>query len=109
MTSARLTMGVLLGVALSHVPASAQSRGELLYTSLCIACHSEQVHWRDGRLATDWPSLRAQVVRWQATASLNWNDDDIGAVTQYLNERFYGFRSPAGPPLVLKPGDGRNR
>ena len=37
MTLARLTMGVLLGIALSHVQASAQSRGELLYTTHCIA------------------------------------------------------------------------
>ena len=109
MTSARLTMGVLLGVALSHVPASAQSRGELLYTTHCIACHTAHVHWREGRLATDWDSLQAQVTRWQAAGSLGWSDDDIGSVTRYLNERYYGFRPPSGSPLVLKRADGRSR
>jgi hypothetical protein len=75
----------------------------------CIACHTAQVHWRDGRLATDWASLQAQVVRWQAAGSLSWSDDDIGAVTQYLNEHYYGFRPPAGSPWALKPGAGSNR
>jgi hypothetical protein len=24
-------------------------------------------------------------------------------VTQHLNERFYGFKSPSGPPVVMTP------
>lgn len=68
-----------------------QSRGELLYATNCIACHTEQVHWRDRKLVRDWNSLGEQVRRWQEAASLGWRDDDILAVALYLNDRYYGF------------------
>lgn len=70
---------------------SAQSRGELLYTTHCIACHSTQMHWRGKRLATDLDSLREQVRLWQGRALLSWNEDDIAEVTRYLNQRIYRF------------------
>jgi len=99
---------VLIVAALVGVSARAQSRGELLYATHCVACHTTQVHWRDQRLAKDWNSLQAQVVRWQAAGSLNWSEEDIVAVTRHLNDRFYGFKSPSGPPVVLMPaGSGR--
>ena len=106
MTFAPPAACVLLGALLCGAPAAAQSRGELLYTTHCVACHTTQVHWRDRRLATDWDSLQAQVVRWQATGSLNWSDEDILAVTRHLNERFYGFKSPSGSPVVLGSAPG---
>lgn len=70
------------------------TRGELLYTTHCIACHDLQVHWRDKRLVKNWRSLRTEVYRWQKTASLRWNDADIAAVTQYLNTRYYHYPEP---------------
>jgi mono/diheme cytochrome c family protein len=96
-------MCTLIGAAMISASAGAQSRGELLYANHCIACHTTQVHWRDRRLATNWESLQAEVVRWQAVGALNWSDEDIVAVTRHLNERFYGFKSPSGPPVVLTP------
>ena len=80
--------------AAQAAPAS-PTRGELLYTTHCIACHNSQMHWRDQRLATDWASLRAQVRRWQDVAKLGWSDDDIREVTRYLNDRIYRFPSEA--------------
>ena len=80
--------------------AQAESRGELLYATHCIACHTAQVHWRDQKLATDWNSLKAQVRRWQAAAQLGWSDDDIVEVTSYLNQRFYRFTT--SPPFMTK-------
>lgn len=70
---------------------SAQSRGELLYTTHCIACHSTQMHWRDQRRATDLDSLREQVRLWQGRALLSWSEGDIDEVTRYLNQRIYRF------------------
>jgi hypothetical protein len=77
-------------------PAQAQSRGELLYTTHCISCHTQQMHWRDNRTATDWPSLLVQVRRWQGEASLAWNEVDILEVARFLNETIYCFeQTPA--------------
>ena len=90
------TLAVLDGGA-----AQAQSRGELLYDTNCIACHNEKVHWRAARLATDWNSLEAQVRRWQQAASLGWRDEDVAEVARYLNGRFYGF-TPTNTTGLLK-------
>ena len=79
------------------VPAQAQSRGELLYWTHCIGCHTSQVHWRDDKLATDWNSLEAQVRRWQAANMLQWNGNDIREVTRYLNDSYYHFAPTAVP------------
>lgn len=87
----------MLAVLASSFPVLAQSRGSLLYQTHCIACHTEQVHWRQRRLATDWTSLRAQVWRWQADAALGWGDDDVAEVARYLNEEFYRFPGEAAP------------
>jgi mono/diheme cytochrome c family protein len=78
------------------VPAGAQpekpvTRGELLYTTHCVACHTTQMHWRDQRRATDWNSLKAQVRRWQATAQLGWSESDIAEVARHLNDTIYRF------------------
>lgn len=92
---APLAAVVLIVAALQGSPAQAQaqapSRGELLYNTNCIACHSTQMHWRSRRLATDWTSLQEQVRRWQQAASLDWRDEDIVEVARFLNERYYGF------------------
>ena len=93
---------VLAALAALHGGASqAQSRGELLYDTNCIACHNEKVHWRAARLATDWNSLEAQVRRWQQAASLGWRDEDVAEVARYLNGRFYGF-TPTNTTGLLK-------
>ncbi|RZL92736.1 MAG: cytochrome C [Variovorax sp.] len=99
---------ILAGVVGS---ARAESRGELLYSTHCIACHTAQVHWREKKLATDWNSLKLQVRRWQAVAALGWSEEDVVDVTRHLNERFYGFKPGSNSLGVLMPavGDGRDR
>ena len=72
----------------------AQSRGELLYNTHCVACHNTQVHWREGKLVSDWPSLLAQVRRWQAADRLRWSDEDIEGVARYLNDTVYRLPPP---------------
>ncbi len=67
------------------------TRGELLYSTHCIACHSTQVHWRDKKLVTNWTSLRTEVGRWQKSTGLGWGDDDVAAVTRYLNALYYHY------------------
>jgi mono/diheme cytochrome c family protein len=91
----------LLGAAPGAM-AQGGSRGELLYATHCITCHTEQMHWRAKSLATDWTTLKAQVQRWQGNASLGWSDDDVVEVARYLNARFYRF-APTGVPLSLLP------
>jgi mono/diheme cytochrome c family protein len=102
-----LALHLLLGVALvaAHTYAGAQSmgsaaRGELLYSTHCIECHTSQVHWREKRLANNWTTLQAQVLRWQANAGLAWSQGEIEDVSRYLNDKYYQFSVPvkAAPP-----------
>jgi mono/diheme cytochrome c family protein len=78
------------------------ARGELLYRTHCGACHSEQMHWRAKKLAYDWPTLKAQVTRWQATAKLDWSDADILEVTRYLNETIYRYPQTSNQVSLLR-------
>ena len=87
-------------VAAAHVaaqpqPAAPASRGELLYATHCIACHTTQIHWRQKKLGTDWASLNAQVRRWAGNAGLGWSDEEIADVARYLNATFYRFETPS--------------
>jgi mono/diheme cytochrome c family protein len=65
------------------------SRGELLYNTHCIACHSIELHWRENKLANDWPTLKAQVQRWQGNAGLRWSEADVLEVARFLNDTIY--------------------
>ena len=87
---------VLAGLAagLAHGQAAAPGapeagRGQLLYATHCIACHGQQVHWRDRKAASDWLRLKDEVRRWQAAAGLGWTEADIVAVARYLNDTIY--------------------
>jgi mono/diheme cytochrome c family protein len=68
-----------------------ETRGELLYSTHCNACHTSKIHWREHKLATDWDSLEAQVRRWQASIGLGWSEEEIADVTRYLNDVYYSF------------------
>lgn len=70
------------------------TRGELLYSTHCIACHSAEVHWRDKKLATDWTSLQLEVRRWQGVLGLGWSNGDIAEVARYLNALYYRYPAP---------------
>ena len=101
----RITIPAVLALCLAAcAPALAQPRpeylrGEQLYEAKCNGCHNQQVHWRANKLATDWSKLKIQVRRWQENANLGWSEDDIIAVAQYLNLRFYFY--PVSPDRAL--------
>jgi len=70
------------------------TRGELLYSTHCLACHDTQVHWREKKLATDWTSLQSEVGRWALLSKLEWSEYDIEVVTGYLNDLHYRYPPP---------------
>jgi len=93
----RALITVFLCGVIAAPSALAQSRGELLYSTHCIACHTTEMHWRDNRSASNWEALKSQVRRWQDAASLAWSDADILEVSRYLNESIYHFEQTTGP------------
>jgi mono/diheme cytochrome c family protein len=93
---------LLLALAL---PARAQEpgRGELLYTTHCGACHNVQMHWRENKLATNWPTLLSQVQRWQGVAQLGWSQAEIEDVARYLNQTIYRYPEPVRVGRLTRP------
>ncbi len=79
--------GTMAQIQLQPLP----TRGELLYTTHCITCHTTQMHWRNNKQATDWESIKVQVRRWQGIAGLAWSDADITEVSRYLNDTIYKY------------------
>ena len=86
---------VVAGGLVATLSAQAQSRGELLYSTHCVGCHTTEVHWRDQTLANDWAGIVVQVRKWQSANSLAWNEQDVLAVARYLNNSFYHYTPPA--------------
>ena len=72
-------------------PKGDTTRGELLYSTHCISCHSTQVHWREKKLVTNWASLQSEVRRWQGVSKLRWGNEDIEEVARYLNVTYYHY------------------
>ena len=90
----RLLVVVMLAGSsfLSHSQVTpSQARGELLYSTHCVACHTTQMHWRNDKQAIDWDSLKLQVRRWQGNAGLQWGEADITEVSRYLNNTIYRY------------------
>jgi mono/diheme cytochrome c family protein len=80
-------------------PRAQAARGELLYSTHCIACHTTQMHWRAKKLVVDWTSLEAEVRRWAGNARLGWSDEEIVDVARYLNTTIYRFPAAKGIEL----------
>jgi mono/diheme cytochrome c family protein len=83
-----------------EVQAQSPTRGELLYTTHCMACHSTQMHWRQNKLATNWDTLMAQVRHWQGVARLEWSEVEVEEVARYLNQTIYRYPEPARVGLL---------
>ncbi len=74
--------------------APAESLGAALYESRCTGCHERSVHSRAPRRAGSFEQIRAYVWRWDRYLGGTWNQAEIDAVAQYLNERYYHFPCP---------------
>jgi mono/diheme cytochrome c family protein len=98
---------VVQALAQGPTPPPAMSQGELLYATHCIGCHTKEIHWREKKLAKDWPMLVELVRRWQASGHLNWGEQEIAAVAHYLNSTFYKFPEPQEKKIGRRFGGGQ--
>lgn len=80
----------------SKPPAYAASRGQLLYENHCTRCHTSTLHVRKARHADSMKALHGWVIRWSSEEKLNWGEEEIAEVVEYLDRRYYKFPPPAG-------------
>ncbi|MEM7304416.1 MAG: cytochrome c [Pseudomonadota bacterium] len=72
--------------------------GKKLYESHCVDCHSRMtggdgtvLYQRDDKIVSSMDSLSQRVRHCSEAAAPEWNESDIEAVTNYLNENFYHY------------------
>lgn len=83
----------LLMAAQAAVAADVPSvqRGRLLYENHCEVCHTSNIHRRPNRMPLNAAELRGIVDQWQKQEKLNWSEQDIADVVQFLRETRYRF------------------
>ncbi len=81
---------LVLAASLQPSIASADDAADQLKTH-CTACHGTEVYTRSNRRIKDRTQLSKQVQRCQLSQDLQWFDDDVEAVADYLNSHYYKF------------------
>ena len=66
-------------------------RGRLLYENHCQVCHTSDIHRRPNRIPLNAAELRGIVDQWQKQEKLNWSEQEIADVVQFLRETRYRF------------------
>lgn len=66
-------------------------RGRMLYENHCEVCHTSNIHRRANRIPLNAAELRAIVHQWQKQERLNWSEQDVTDVVQFLRETRYRF------------------
>ncbi len=66
-------------------------KAEWLYQQHCTSCHRSEVYTRSDRKIGTYEALHRQVQRCELALNLRWFDEEIDAVTRYLNQHYYRF------------------
>ncbi len=89
----------LLLLSLSFVTVSSHAEdGQALHQSECTECHGRMtggdghvIYTRDERIVRNIVELKARVTHCANGANTRWNETQISAVTNYLNQQFYQY------------------
>ena len=94
-TTLKFVGGLLAGglAAAAHAASGGDSpsdeRGRLLYENHCIVCHTAKVHRRIPQLPLTVHELRQIVAYWALGEKLQWSEQDIADVAEYLARNYY--------------------
>ncbi len=67
------------------------SYGQMLYENHCLGCHESQLYIRSNRQIKSLSELTAMVSVRANNQVLNWGEEEIIAVTLFLNQSYYHF------------------
>jgi len=57
----------------------------------CTRCHGSEVYTRDNRRVQSYHALQAQVARCDANLAMGLFPEDLNALVEHLNTRYYRF------------------
>jgi len=66
-------------------------RGEVYTDANCETCHSSDIYTRQNRRVHTYSRLEAQVEMCNTMLDVGWFPDEVSAVANYLNQKFYKF------------------
>lgn len=64
---------------------------EAVHEKSCTSCHGTDVYTRRDRKVMSYEGLARQVRRCETALGLRWFDDEIDAMTAFLNHGYYRF------------------
>jgi len=87
------TFSLLAVLCATQGLAAEEESAQSLFDQNCVRCHETDVLFtREDRKIGSLEQLENQV-RWcETNLELRWFDEDVTAVTQLLNDRFYHFK-----------------
>jgi hypothetical protein len=85
---ATLALPLLLALTGAHAGDEAAD-AHALHQQNCVKCHGPDIYTRPDRKVTSYDGLGRQVRRCETALGLRWFDEDIEAVTGYLNREYY--------------------
>jgi len=83
---------LLAVLAASPLHAADISHGKSLQQENCMGCHDDGMYTRENRRVSSLDSLEKQVRRCEMALGLKWFDEDVAAVTEYLNTTYYNYK-----------------
>lgn len=90
--SLALPMLLTWGLTTTAAAEPASDIAQALMTKNCVQCHGTEVYTRQDRKVLSLDGLGRQVRRCELSLELHWFDEDVQAVTDHLNDRFYHFK-----------------
>jgi mono/diheme cytochrome c family protein len=82
---------LLTGAGAARADADADA-GKALHDAHCLKCHKADVYTRKDHLVQNLAQLSKRVMNCQLSVGVNWFDDDVANVVEYLNQNYYHFK-----------------
>ena len=82
---------LLMILLAANAPAADVENGDDLHFEHCTGCHDSEVYTRENRTVRSLDRLGAQVRFCVNTIGVQWFDDEIDDVIEFLNREYYHF------------------
>lgn len=86
------TAFLFLPVFLLPAEAADIENGDDLHFENCTGCHQESIYTREDSNVDSKERLGLQVRFCKDTLELTWFDEDVDAVVEFLNQKYYHFQ-----------------